>query len=84
MTAGPTVFNPWYVVYMDSPDTGKPEYYRAINDQMGTPVFFSPVKGLALTFHNLRDAERVAEAMKANIRVLVSRENAEEFGHAGS
>jgi len=81
----PSILAPWYVVYMEHTVTGKPEYYRSINDQIGTPAFFSPVKGLALTFQNIRDAARVAASMQpgACIRVLITKEDAKEFGHAG-
>jgi hypothetical protein len=81
----PSVLAPWYVVYMEHPETAKLEYYRSINDQIGTPTFFSPVKGLALTFKNIRDAARVASALQpgACIRVLITAQDAKEFGHAG-
>lgn len=81
----PSILAPWFVVYMEHPATGKTEYYRSINNEVEGPSFFSPVKGLALTFQNIRDAARVAASLQpgACIRVLITKEDAREFGHAG-
>ena len=76
----PTILTPWFVVYRERPD-GKTEYFR---DEMDVKDFYTQIKGLARMFNNIRDAARVALAEKAMIRVLVTREDAEEFGHAGA
>ena len=75
----PTVLTPWFVVYRDTPD-GKVEYFR---EEMDVKDFYTKIKGLAKVFTNIRDAARVAAVENASIRVLVRREDAQEFGHDG-
>jgi hypothetical protein len=75
---GPTVLSPWYVVYrFTGPATGI-EYYRSPLEEE-TNLFVTQ-RGLAMLFTNLNSAARVAASEGAEIRVLVSKENAEEFG----
>lgn len=86
----PTVLGPWYVVQrlVVLPDgataeawekmkTDTIEYYTAMED--GDRSWQSNKK-LALLFMSLHSAARVRESEVAEIRVLTTREEANEFG----
>lgn len=75
----PTVLNPWYVVYKTK-STEKGEvffYYSAAED--GTMLFDIRPKR-AMMIQSLHTAARIAASEGANIRVLVSADDASEFG----
>ena len=82
----PTVLSPWFVVQRITPgdrqlDTGEfLEYYTAHEgDDSVAGVFMTNAK-YALLFTGLQSAARVAAAEGAHIRVLTTKEEAEEFG----
>lgn len=80
----PTVLGPWYVIFRirddgtASGDYKPPEYYTAM-EESETNDPFQPNKKIALLFTSLQSAARVADAEVAEVRVLYSKEHAEEF-----
>lgn len=75
----PTTLSPYYVVYRPGSKLGTLEYYRSPADTADTKLF-TEQRGLAMLFTNLNSAARVATSEGAEIRVLFSKEDAEEFG----
>ena len=76
----PTTLSPWYVVYR--PSKKDTEYYRSPEGttEAEDKILFTESKRTALLFTHLQSAARVATSEGARIRVLVTREEAEEFG----
>lgn len=77
----PTVLGPWYIVQHCKTLTmlGEMEYYTSMEDGVQT---FQPKKKLAMLFMSLASAARVAASEGAEVRVLTSKEEAEEFGRS--
>jgi hypothetical protein len=78
----PTVLGPWFVVvrettYDDDVILGQ-EFYTAIDG--GASKTFQTDPKIAMLFMSLHAAARVAAAEVAWVRVLTSKEDAEEFG----
>lgn len=75
----PTPLNPFYVVYRTGSRPDVTEYYRSPENEADIQLF-TELPGLAMLFTNLQSAARVAASEGAQIRVLVSKEDAKEFG----
>lgn len=77
----PTVLGPWFVVQrLNHNGLDQPvyvEYYTALDEGVSE---FQQDKKRALLFSSLHSAARVASAEGAEVRVLSSKEEAEEFG----
>lgn len=77
----PTVLGPWFVVQRFTPESydapTEMEYYTSMDEETTT---FQVDKKRAMLFMNLQAAARVALAEVAEVRVLTSKEDAEEFG----
>jgi hypothetical protein len=74
----PTTLNPWFIVYRDS-NRGHVEYFTTgLNED--DKLTFTGRKAFAMLFTNLQSAARVAEIEVGMIRVLVTKEEAAEFG----
>lgn len=71
-----STFSPWYVVMYIDP-AGLVQWYREF--EMGRNVYTSK-KNEALIMTDLRAATRVAAAENGWVRVLTSKEEADEFG----
>jgi hypothetical protein len=82
----PTVLAPWYVVqrFRDdgsiSGDYLPPEYYRT--DEAGEGIWTDKKKD-AMLFMSLQAAARVARSTVAEVRVLTTKEELEEFRPKG-
>lgn len=83
----PTILGPWYVVqrlfrdpHSSNPDGVVPEYYTAREDD--AVAIFQKDPKRAMLFMSLASAARVALAEGAEVRVLTSKEEAQEFGRA--
>ena len=74
----PTVLNPQYVVQR-AKKPGVMEYFRSSTNEGETELFIEQ-RALAMVFYSLNAAARVAKVEAAEIRVLVSAEDAAEFG----
>jgi hypothetical protein len=77
----PTPLGPWFVVQRlnyDEHDVPRfMEYYQHSEEGNG---LWTPNKKLALLLMSLHQAARVAEAETAEVRVLSSKAEADEFG----
>lgn len=86
MTTKPTVLSPWYVVqrldpnypHYDGDTEPLTEYFKHIEETTSNP--WTTDRKQALLFSSLQSAARVAQAEVAEIRVLVSEEDAHDFG----
>lgn len=74
----PTTLSPWYVVQREG-SRGSIEYYTT-GEMENSKRTFTDHKTQAMLFTNLQSAARVADAEAAQIRVLVTQEEAKEFG----
>lgn len=75
----PTPLSPWFVVYRAGKTPDITEYYRSPENESDLSLF-TPLAGLAMLFTNIQSAARVAASEGAMIRVLVTKEDAKEFG----
>jgi len=83
----PTVLGPWYIVQRLMSEREAAEetndnyprvlYYTAMEDG---PAMFQTNKKRAMLFMSLGSASRVAAAEVAEVRVLTTKEEGEEFG----
>lgn len=87
MSTFPTLLAPWYVVQRlklnYNPESGgsyEQEYYRENED--GGPMWSTATKNARL-FMSLPSAARVARATAAEVRVLTSKEDLDEFRPQG-
>ena len=79
----PTVLSPWFVVQRLNHDFGtsvedvQMEYYTSMEEGV---ITFQRSRTLAMLFMSLASAARVAAAEGAEVRVLTTKEESEEFG----
>lgn len=82
----PTVLSPWYVVQRHRPiDVDPegcviPEFYSEVDGgPVGVNNFWTEHQKYAMLFMSLHSAVRVARAADAEVRVLTSKEEVDEF-----
>jgi len=88
----PTVLSPWFVVQRfnwgdETGHNGPPidphmEYYTSAEDDLSGPALFFNDPKRAMIFASLQQSTRVALSEGAHVRVLTSKEEADEFGRS--